>query len=295
MWVLIHTQPKSSAFETRMAVQVSVNDRGPYRFVVDSGADRSAISSDVARSLRLPRGGQVTLHSMDGSAVVSTVRIGRLRFGSNEVRDVEAPELSARDLGADGLLGIDALAEQRLMLDFERATITVEDATRPSRMAGGEVVVTARRRRGQLIITSARTAGAPVDAVIDTGSQVTVGNAALRARLFRHRAPRVVRVELIGVTGRSAPADLVVVPELSLGPLSIRDLPVAFVDVPPFELFDLTDRPALLLGTDALGTFRRVSLDFRARKVRFEPRRCGATNPTTAMVYVARLGGCGQQ
>ncbi len=37
------------------------------------------------------------------------------------------------------------------------------------------------------------------------------------------------------------------------------------------------DEPALLLGTDLLETFRRVSLDFRSRKVRFQLRKCGTT------------------
>jgi hypothetical protein len=49
---------------------------------------------------------------------------------------------------------------------------------------------------------------------------------------------------------------------------------MAFADVPPFKMFGLSDEPALLLGTDLLDTFRRVSLDFRARKVRFQLRRC---------------------
>jgi hypothetical protein len=55
----------------------------------------------------------------------------------------------------------------------------------------------------------------------------------------------------------------------------LRDVPMAFADIPPFRLFGLGNEPALLLGTDILQTFRRVSLDFRARKVRFQLRRCG--------------------
>ena len=54
----------------------------------------------------------------------------------------------------------------------------------------------------------------------------------------------------------------------------LRNVPIAFADVPPFKLFGLADEPALLLGTDILENFRRVSLDFRARKVRFQLRRC---------------------
>ena len=51
-------------------------------------------------------------------------------------------------------------------------------------------------------------------------------------------------------------------------------MPIAFADVPPFEVFGIRDRPALLLGTDLMETFRKVSLDFRARKVRFQLRQC---------------------
>ena len=53
---------------------------------------------------------------------------------------------------------------------------------------------------------------------------------------------------------------------------------VVTADVPPFTVFGMDDRPALLLGTDLLETFRRVSLDFRARKVRFQLRKCGTTS-----------------
>ena len=51
---------------------------------------------------------------------------------------------------------------------------------------------------------------------------------------------------------------------------------MAFADVPPFKMFGLSDEPALLLGTDILDTFRAISLDFRARRVRFQLRRCDA-------------------
>jgi hypothetical protein len=49
---------------------------------------------------------------------------------------------------------------------------------------------------------------------------------------------------------------------------------MAFADVPPFRAFGLSGEPALLLGTDLLESFRRISLDFRARKVRFQLRKC---------------------
>ena len=52
-------------------------------------------------------------------------------------------------------------------------------------------------------------------------------------------------------------------------------------------MFGIHNEPALLLGTDLLESFRKVSLDFRARKVRFQLKRCRSqgvvirTSPST--------------
>ena len=56
--------------------------------------------------------------------------------------------------------------------------------------------------------------------------------------------------------------------EVQIGGVRLRELPIAFADVRPFEQLDLNDRPAILLGMDALQLFERVSVDFRNRRVR---------------------------
>ena len=76
------------------------------------------------------------------------------------------------------------------------------------------------------------------------------------------------------MTGVAMKLQIARIDELQLGPVVLRDVPIAFADVPPFKLFGLADGPALLLGTDILESFKRVSLDFKARKVRFQLRRC---------------------
>ncbi|MBA2770996.1 MAG: aspartyl protease family protein [Sphingomonas sp.] len=40
----------------RMTVPVSIGGRGPYRFVVDTGAERTVISRELARELSLDAG-----------------------------------------------------------------------------------------------------------------------------------------------------------------------------------------------------------------------------------------------
>ncbi|MCU6455365.1 aspartyl protease family protein [Sphingomonas sp. A2-49] len=264
--------------DTRMAVRVQVNGRGPYRFVVDSGADRTVIGEGLAAALRLPAGLPVTLHGMAGASRRETARIDTITIGGTRVDDLAAPVLPETYLGARGLLGIDALRGQRLMLDFERQTITIEDARRPVRANADEIVVTARRRGGQLILTQARAGGVGIRAVVDTGSQLTIGNLALRDALFRRRTPPATTpVTLVSVTGETLVLPYAIVPEMRIGGIVMRDVPVAFADLPPFALFGLADAPAMMLGTDLMGAFRRVSLDFGAKKVRFQLRRCQAT------------------
>ena len=268
---------KAKKIETRMTVDVRVNGRGPYRFVVDSGADSSVVGLRIARDLQLPLGTPTILHATTDSARVDRVRVAELQLGSTTISDLEVPALRESDLGGEGMIGIDALVQQRLMMDFEKRTIKAEDARQPAKLMSGEIVVTARRRRGQLILTEVKAAGLPVEAVIDTGTEITIGNLKLRDKLIRGNRKKFVTVAATGVTGVTMDLQVARIAELKVGTITLRDVPIAFADLPPFTVFGLNKEPSLLLGTDLLENFRRVSLDFRARKVRFQLRKCGTT------------------
>lgn len=259
---------------SRLTVEVGVNGTGPYRFVVDSGADTSVIGERLANALRLPSGRTVLLNAVTESRRVDRVLVDALQVGPSQFRALELPRLDERHIGASGMIGLDALVEQRLMLDFEKRRISVEDASRPAPRLDGEIVVTARLKRGQLILTQVKARNLALDAVIDTGSEVTIGNSALRTQIARRKNARIVKAQIVGVTGKAVDIDLVYVEELKIGSISLSNVPIAFADVPPFKVFGLDKRPALLLGTDLMENFRKVSLDFRARKVRFQLRKC---------------------
>lgn len=290
---------KARQVDTRLSVDVHVNGRGPYRFVVDSGADTSAVGLRMAQDLQLPLGTPAIVNGMTSRDLVDRVMVDKLTLGPTTVHNLQVPALREIDLGGDGLIGIDALVQQRLMLDFEKHTIKVEDARTPVQYLPGEVVITAHRRRGQLILTQVRAARFHLDAIIDTGSEVTIGNIALRDKLLRKGRAKFWDVEATGVTGVTTKLQMARIDELQLGPITLQDVPIAFADVPPFALFGLSDQPALLLGTDILETFKRVSLDFRARKVRFQLRRCKedgiiiSTAPTDMFTRLSASGGSG--
>ena len=286
---------KARSSNTRLTVQVHVNGRGPYRFLVDSGADTSVVGLRIARDLQLPLGTPAILNSTTARELVDRVRVAELTLGPTSVRDLQLPALSESDVGGDGLIGIDALVQQRLLMDFEKRFIKVEDARTYWKSEPGEIVIVAKRQRGQLILTQVRASGHSLDAIVDTGSEVTIGNSALRAKLLR-KGTEFWTVPATGVTGVTMQMQMAVIRELQLGPVTLYDVPVAFADVPPFTVFGLSKQPSLLLGTDLLENFRRVSLDFRSRKVRFQLRKCGSigvlisTSPTPAFSRLSSGG-----
>ncbi len=262
---------------TRMTVDTQVNGRGPYHFLVDSGADTSVVGLRIAHDLALPLGTPAILNGTTDRSIVDRVKVAQLALGRTAIADLELPALREQDLGGEGMVGIDALVNQRLMMDFEKKVIKVEDARLPEKYYPGAIVITARRRHGQLILTQVKAAGLALDAVVDTGSEVTIGNVALRNKLIRGNHDKFWTVEATGVTGVTRNMQMALIGELKIGPITLHNVPIAFADVPPFEVFGLSKQPSLLLGTDLLATFRRVSLDFRARKVRFLLKNCASS------------------
>lgn len=254
----------------RMTVPVRIEGRGPYRFIVDTGSERTAISRELADELGLDAGRTATVHSMTEISRIGTVVIPELEVGRRTVSDIHAPALERRHLGAEGLLGIDSLQSQRVVLDFVRGEMTVS----PSRREEGPwpddtIVVNARSRYGHLMLVDAAFDGERVWVIVDTGAQITVANSALRRRLERRRRLGPLHpVQIMSVTGGMIDAEYGLARRITLGGAGIRNLPVAFADVNPFRQLDLVDRPAILLGMDALQLFDRVSFDFANRRVR---------------------------
>jgi predicted aspartyl protease len=256
--------------EQRMRVPVRVDGAGPYQFIIDTGAERTVISRQVATALGLAAGPQVKIASMTGTVPASTVRIPSLEIDAvPRAMSIEAPQFEGLHLGADGLVGLDSLAGNSLLIDFDKREMHVQKSSRrKAQRAPGEIVVTARSMMGRLIVTDAQYAGRKISVVLDTGTSISVGNSAL-LRLVEGRARAQQPVRIMSVTGAMLQADYRIVPRVTIGGVEVSTLPVAFADVPPFHRLKLDDRPALFLGMDALRVFRQVRIDFPNREVRF--------------------------
>lgn len=249
----------------RMTVPVSVDGRGPFDFIVDTGAERSVLSRELATSLDLQPGARARLFDFTGASAVNTVKVPSLSAGTLSTAAMEAPSLAMANIGAQGLLGIDALQGHKVVIDFARNRMSVVPAKRhPS----GQIIVRTDARLGQLIVTRAWFHGQPIAVILDTGSWVSVGNTAMLA-LAKKEPRRLGPITVRSVTGKTFQADYVAVSDLNVGGVRFDNFGLAFSDVQPFVRFGLRDKPALILGMSSLRLFRRVEIDFTNREIAF--------------------------
>jgi predicted aspartyl protease len=254
----------------RMTVPVRLSGTGPYRFLVDTGADRTAISRELAGRLKLVASEDAALHSVSGVSMVATATVPALQVTRKEIRNIHAPLLEGVNMGADGILGTDSLRAQRVMFDFEAQTLSIVPSVIPDfKVEPGTIVVEGTRRNGRLMITEATANGRPLTVVVDTGSQVSIGNQALRRELLGAKALHgSEQVTLESVTGDKIPGDYMFVRELDVGGIGLRDLAIVFADAHTFKQLKLDKKPALLLGMNAMRAFKKVSIDFASRRIR---------------------------
>jgi predicted aspartyl protease len=258
----------------RMTVQVQVNGSEAVPFIVDTGSERTVIANDLAKKLALESGPMLTLATISGRTQVNSFFIERLTTASVNLEGLEAPGLERANLGAYGLLGIDSLEDNRVHLDFANRKMDVLPSRKQrgkSKLENGMIVVTAKKKAGRMIISSAKIDGIRVDIILDTGAQSSMANLALRDKLRRrHRTGDFVPVRMTSVTGSILNGEFTQLREIEVGGLTINDLPVTFADNYAFTALSLQDRPAILLGMDALKLFDRVLIDFGNRRVGFD-------------------------
>lgn len=268
----------------RVTVPVSVQGTGPYRFLVDTGAQATVVSQEIATDLQLPSAGRATIVGMASEEIAELVDVENLQIGMMDFCCLTSPVLLRKRIGADGILGLDSLQDSRVLIDFEEESMTVQDAREELTKRGFEVIIRAKEKLGQLIIVGARVDGVVTAILIDTGSQITLGNPALAEAL---RAKHKGEAEWEDVHGNREVGAMTIARQIKVDHIALGNIPFAIDDAPPFAQLGLSDRPAMILGMDQLKLFRRVAIDFNSRRILFDlpP----GTKPTSDIFK--RLGG----
>ena len=256
----------------RLVAPVFLNGQGPFNFMVDTGANRSCVSKKLAETLSFPEGPSISLHTVVAARLRPSIKVDRLQVGTRSQRNVNIPVVPMPNGEADGVLGVDWLKGRRLVLDFKGKGLEII-APKTEVSTASRVVVPAQRRSGQLTLIDADMNGAPISAMIDSGSEISIGNSALRRLLpLPTSSDRSLmrQVQLSTLVGEKFLGEMGYLPFMRLGGLNLGNVPVVFSETHVFALWDLHKKPAIILGMDLLTQFSAVALDFGRSTVRFD-------------------------
>ncbi|WP_235522709.1 retropepsin-like aspartic protease, partial [Caulobacter sp. Root342] len=253
----------------RLSVKARVNGQGPFDFLVDTGANSSVITAELASQLDLPRGASSNLHSIAGSQSVETAKVATLSVGKRSRANMTVAILPREQLRIDGVLGLEWLDRASLLLDFKRRRMTVGEAL--PLVDAQTVTVEAKLLPGGLTLIDAFMPLQRLIAFVDSGSMATVGNLALLEAARRNKAVlgSLADTELRSVTGQVLSGRTAVLSRLTLGKMTLRNVPLIIGAIHTFDYWGFHDQPAIVIGTDILRNFETVSMDFKRSEVRF--------------------------
>ena len=112
-----------------VVVPVMINNRGPYKFLLDTGANKTVLSATVADKLGIPKGRIEMLLSPGGNVPVNARTLNTLEVGAARLENVEIAvgKLGLmRTLNVDGMLGGDYLRRFKISIDYDNQIVNIE-------------------------------------------------------------------------------------------------------------------------------------------------------------------------
>jgi predicted aspartyl protease len=247
----------------RIWAPVLIDGKGPFRMVLDTGANHSAVIPSTAAALGSPGAASgIVVTGFTGSAVVPTISVGRMEVGDLLLGPTRLPVVGDVFGGAQGVLGNEGLQGKRILADFRHDVLVISRSHNEPTPRGFKVVPFKLIDDG-LPVAEVRVGGIRCKAIIDTGAQGTVGNVPLQEALSRRLIRSAKRAEIEGVTLDIQSGSNVPAPEIEMGGLKINGVRIIFGDMYVFQHWRMTDKPVLLLGMDLLGSFDVLIIDYQ--------------------------------
>ena len=253
-------------------IDVMLDGKGPYHFVLDSGAPYGLLDRAVAADLRLdvkargPIGGVGDRPAPAGDATLASVSIGgreldRRRFIVTPLHETVG---AAEGLALDGVIGADLLETIVTTVDYARGVVVLDDDfTRASR--DGARVISLEFHDG-LPQVACRLDRAPGRCTIDTGSRL--GATIFAPFVARYPALAPAHASAIGVDGfglgGAAYGRLARLHELAFGGFVLHDLACDYSTQRAGAFAD--EATAANLGGAILRRFT-ITFDYRQRRI----------------------------
>lgn len=277
------------AYGDRIAVQVFIDGKGPFDFLLDTAATRTVIYEHARQRLELAadRNAPVAIFGLTGEVHVPSLRLDEIRLAGVRVAErptvAVIPDTPSRQDEPDGVLGLDVLGRWFLVLDHAagRARLYARAADAPAEVLAWPHVPLIRRKLRrfpyELWFVDAEFNRRPALALFDLGAGVTILNWRLGARLGLREGDfgyQHMPKEVEDVLGKSAPVVEATDLYVQIGRRDWSRTTALVADAPIFGLLDLAEDPGALLGPGLLKD-ESLALDFEGRRLYLAP----ATRP----------------
>jgi len=262
-------------------IDVMLNGKGPFRFVVDSGAGFVVVSEDLARRLKMRRiAGGGTSRGVSGTGRFAIVYgiIDRLGLGDLAMENVPTYIRKVHDVAervkVDGYIGLSVLTHFRLSVDYERKMIELRPAAEPGApVEAGDIDVPYRMTNGGMLSVRVDIgAPVPLNFIVDTGASSTVVSTRAFDRYnLATKQHKGVAVRVVGAGGVTENVPVVVLDQLQIqGGVRRQEFVRAIVlDLDPVNETAGFEQ-AGIVGSDLL-RFYRIEFDFARSRLVLRP------------------------
>lgn len=259
----------------RPTAKVMLNGAGPFEFLVDTGANTTVVTMRRALQVGAAFNGLATVNGTTGSAQMPMATLDHLATGAVNASDLRVAVIDDKALPRqDGILGADVFAGKRLAFDIQHRRVSVETSRRsPIFGAIHGVSSNMNVRNGRLAEVNGFIGRIRVRMMLDTGAGNCIINPVLDVALTKAfpRIKRVERATVVGVTGQILIGQYVDLPDIRFGNVTLRDAGGVVSDAPIFDLWGLTDTPAMIVGVNVLSRLAGFSIDYGARMFEATP------------------------
>jgi len=241
-------------------IDVSVNENEPQPFILDTGANVSAIYEPAAEAMGLNASDQmVAVNGLVGSGLRPRLEGIEMQIGPQEHRPDNAIllEPSKFENEAIGLLGVDILSESILIFNAKDAVVTVlpSETIDPSLFSGWRQIRLRNQISGYadngLYFSETILKDERVPVLIDTGSDINIINWSLATLDESYkRVQRRLRkqTEIHGATESSVISLQTTFFDLQLGQQNWPEIDVLVLDFEGFKEIAPVDAPFMVAG-----------------------------------------------
>lgn len=285
----------------RPHVKVMINGKGPFNFVLDTGASVCVLAQHAAEKLGLKPvasggfaravGGNGTFPIVYG--LVKSLEIGPVKLSTVPVylRDLQNGRAAGMDM-ADGFLGLSALNDFLVTIDYKERQLglrhaprnnpnLVESASLPVPSQNGTTIPFRLTESGLISVETQLNDGAVLNFIFDSGASTTVVSESIVHR--QGLREKIVPEHNVRIVGAAGVMENVLV--MHANSVRVLDLVRADARLPILDLTRLNESAGFEQGGILGGDFLhhcRIQIDFRRQNLLLTPSGPGVVRRSVA-------------